>query len=226
MRALDLRRYPDGLQRQRWRLTIGHALVGAVLGAGLCSAGLMLVPTEREWQDRLVALQARTKARADAEQAHQHERLAAERVRQRQARWQQWDSEREQLARLWSVLESSAELELTGLELEGGHLRLHIGLPDEPALDRLLATLARARLGPWRVQQQSAAVQGPGVPSPAAQAPVTTGPVQAAAGSGWQFVLQAAWPVQTASAPVLDSRAGAQALSHAEQGPGPPGEPK
>lgn len=226
VRPLDLRRYPDGLQRQRWRLTLWHALAGAVLGAGLCSAGLWFVPPAQVWQDRLAALQARRQAHADAQESRQRERLQAEQLRQRQARWQQWEREREQLARLWSVLEGASDLELTGLELEGGHLRLHIRLPDEPALDRLLATLARARLGAWRVQQQSVAVQGAGVPGPAATASVTTGQAQVAVASGWQFVLQAPWPAETASSPVLASRAGPQVRQPTEPVPGSPGEPR
>ena len=205
MRPLDLQRYPDGLQRQRWRLTLWHTLAGALLGAGLCRALLLWVPTAQEWEARLAVMQARAQAQADAQQRRQREQVEAERERQALARWMDWDAERERLVRLWSLLEGAADVDVQGFELGGGRALLHIRAPDESALDRLQLALTQARLGHWRVQQQSVAMQNASLPSAATAA----GPILTGAKSGWGFVLQADWPQDAASNAALNGSSNA-----------------
>lgn len=227
MRPLDLRRYPDGLQRQRWRSMLLHVLMGAALGAGLCSLLMLWLPTAQDWEVRLAALQAQAQAQVEAQQHRQREKAESQRLQQREARWMQWVTERERLGRLWAVLDGATDVQLQGLELEATRALLQVQVPDERTLDRLLARLAEAGLGPWRVQQQTAAVL-PVVAPPTLVAGTSAGLGPAAAAASWGVVLQADWPSGAASTPVVSNVAGvsgraASPLNGNEGSPSPTG---
>jgi len=191
--ALDLRRYPDGLHRQRWRSTWLHGLAGALGGALLCMGALLAVPTAQDWQQRLAALQAQEQAHAERQRLQQHKQFESRRIQQHERLWTQWEDALLRLDRLWAVLQAVPAVELKGLQLDGSRAVLQVGVPDEAVLDRLLTALAQDRVSDWQVQQQTAPVQ----PGPASG--------QASAAPGWGFVLQAPWPLMPASGPASTS---------------------